>query len=218
MISLSLEIGRQRSDGQYLQSCGSMCLLSIGHPHAILQCTSRLKRNLVPVMKLKPYRQVCILSGWPWGQFLPVRYLRLLGGTRSMCDYPWCRMTRANPWQVLSRCLHVIWLLGAALAPNFAGQLAFRFLAGICGSILLAIHAASTADLFGPVHRTLAWPIIALASFVSRKCALRSRSLITYLYRSGERLCRLLLEAGSTKLAFNGAGRNGSLSSYLAPR
>lgn len=58
------------------------------------------------------------------------------------------------------------WLVGAALSPNFGAQCVFRLFAGISGSILLAIHAASTADLYGPVHRTLAWPIIALASFL----------------------------------------------------
>jgi len=59
----------------------------------------------------------------------------------------------------------VVWLVGVALAPNFAGQIIMRFLAGLSGSVLLAVHAASTADLFGPVYRTLFWPIIALASF-----------------------------------------------------
>ncbi|CAK3847358.1 efflux pump kojT [Lecanosticta acicola] len=70
-----------------------------------------------------------------------------------------------NPVYVVSRCFHVFWLVGAALAPNFGAQCIFRFLAGLSGSILLAIHAASTADIYGPVYRTLAWPIIAIASF-----------------------------------------------------
>lgn len=56
-------------------------------------------------------------------------------------------------------------MLGAALAPNFGGQCVFRFLAGLGGSIILAIHAASVADLFSVVERTVAWPAIALASF-----------------------------------------------------
>lgn len=70
-----------------------------------------------------------------------------------------------NPIYVVSRILHVLWLIGAALAPNFGAQCVFRLFAGLSGSILLAIHAASIADIFGPVYRTLAWPIIALASF-----------------------------------------------------
>lgn len=70
-----------------------------------------------------------------------------------------------NPVYVVSRCFHVVWLIGVALSPNFGAQCVFRLFAGISGSILLAIHAASTADIYGPVHRTLAWPVIALASF-----------------------------------------------------
>lgn len=70
-----------------------------------------------------------------------------------------------NPVYVISRCFHVIWLIGAALARNYTSQIVLRFLAGLSGSILLAIHAASTADLFGPVHRTVFWPVIALTSF-----------------------------------------------------
>ena len=69
------------------------------------------------------------------------------------------------PVYVYSRILHFAWLIGAALAPNFGAQCVFRLFAGLSGSILLAIHAASVADIFGPVYRTVAWPIIALASF-----------------------------------------------------
>lgn len=35
------------------------------------------------------------------------------------------------------------------------------------GSIILAIHAASIADLYDPVDRSLAWPTVAMASFGS---------------------------------------------------
>lgn len=69
-----------------------------------------------------------------------------------------------NPIYIGSRCFQLFWLLGAALAPNFAAQLVFRFLAGLGGSIILAIHAASVADIFSLPERTIFWPIIALAS------------------------------------------------------
>ena len=46
-----------------------------------------------------------------------------------------------------------------------SAQCVFRLFSGLSGSVLLAIHAASIADIFGPVHRTVAWPAIALASF-----------------------------------------------------
>lgn len=70
-----------------------------------------------------------------------------------------------NPIYVFSRCLHVAWMVGVALAPNFGAQCVFRLFAGLSGSILLSIHAASIADIFGPVQRTVAWPVIAMATF-----------------------------------------------------
>lgn len=83
----------------------------------------------------------------------------------SLFAGPTSETTGRLPVYVVSRCLHVCWLIGVALSPNFTAQAIFRSFAGLSGSILLAIHAASTADLFGPVYRTYAWPVIALASF-----------------------------------------------------
>jgi hypothetical protein len=70
-----------------------------------------------------------------------------------------------SPLYVASRFLHLIWLIGVAVAPNFGAQCAFRFLAGLAASQLVAVQGASIADLFGPVHRTLVWPVCAMASF-----------------------------------------------------
>lgn len=83
----------------------------------------------------------------------------------SLLAGPIAETVGRNPVYVVSRCFHVVWLIGAALAPNFGAQCVFRLFAGFSGSILLAIHAASIADIYGPVYRTLAWPLIALASF-----------------------------------------------------
>nr|POE46902.1 putative efflux pump kojt [Quercus suber] len=83
----------------------------------------------------------------------------------SLLAGPIAETVGRNPVYVVSRCFHVVWLVGAALAPNFGAQCVFRLFAGFSGSILLAIHAASIADIYGPVYRTIAWPIIALASF-----------------------------------------------------
>ncbi|KAL1301898.1 hypothetical protein AAFC00_006077 [Neodothiora populina] len=71
----------------------------------------------------------------------------------------------SNPIYIGSRFFQLCWLIGVALSPNFGAKCVFRFLAGIGGSILLAIHAASVADLFSIVERTVAWPVIVLASF-----------------------------------------------------
>lgn len=71
-----------------------------------------------------------------------------------------------NPIYIVSRIFHLCFILGSALAPNLGAQLAFRFLAGLGASIILAIHAASLADVFGPHERSLAGPFVALGSFL----------------------------------------------------
>lgn len=65
-----------------------------------------------------------------------------------------------NPIYVVSRIINVAFLAGCAFSPNAGAYWAFRFLAGVGGSTLLCIHGASTADLFNPVERGWAWPII----------------------------------------------------------
>ena len=76
-----------------------------------------------------------------------------------------------NPIYVGSRIWNVIWLAVVAPAPNFATYCVARFLAGTGGSIIMASHAASIADLYDPIDRTLAWPIVAMASFSSTMLA-----------------------------------------------
>lgn len=71
-----------------------------------------------------------------------------------------------NPIYIGSRVLHLGFLLGTALAGNLATQLACRLLAGLGASIILAIHGASIADIFGPEGRSLAFPLVALSSFI----------------------------------------------------
>lgn len=47
------------------------------------------------------------------------------------------------------------------------------------GSIILAIHAASVADLFNIVERTVAWPVIALASFYGKSLLALAKHTLT---------------------------------------
>lgn len=70
-----------------------------------------------------------------------------------------------NPLYIISRFLHLAWLVGVALSPNFGSQCAFRFLAGLAASQFSSVHGASMADIYGPVDRALWWPFLALASF-----------------------------------------------------
>jgi MFS transporter, DHA1 family, multidrug resistance protein len=71
-----------------------------------------------------------------------------------------------NPFYLGSRVLHLTFIHGSALAPNLTTQLVCRFLAGLGASIILAIHGASIADIFGPEGRSLTFPPVALSSFL----------------------------------------------------
>ncbi|KHJ32287.1 putative mfs dha1 multidrug resistance protein [Erysiphe necator] len=71
-----------------------------------------------------------------------------------------------NPVYIGGRLIHLIFILGTALAQNISTQLICRFFAGIGASTILAIHGASIADLFGQEGRSLAWPFVALWSFL----------------------------------------------------
>ncbi|POS87784.1 hypothetical protein EPUL_001691, partial [Erysiphe pulchra] len=71
-----------------------------------------------------------------------------------------------NPVYIVGRIFHLIFILGTALAQNIMTQLFCRFFAGVGASTILAIHGASIADLFGQEGRSLAWPFVALWSFL----------------------------------------------------
>lgn len=71
-----------------------------------------------------------------------------------------------NPVYIGGRIVHLVFILGTALAQNITTQLFCRFFAGIGASTILAIHGASIADLFGQEGRSLAWPLVALWSFL----------------------------------------------------
>jgi len=70
-----------------------------------------------------------------------------------------------SPIYIFSRCIHLAFILGPALAPNVGAQLACRSLAGLGASIILAIRAASMADVSAAHGRSLAWPFVVAGSF-----------------------------------------------------
>lgn len=57
------------------------------------------------------------------------------------------------------------WTLGAALAPTFAAQLIFRFLAGFSASTPLTVAGGSIGDLWNPLEKTFAFPLFAVPAF-----------------------------------------------------
>lgn len=59
----------------------------------------------------------------------------------------------------------MIFIMGAALAPNIGALLVFRFLAGIFGCPPLTCAGGTIADLWNPLEKTIYFPIYAVLSF-----------------------------------------------------
>lgn len=59
--------------------------------------------------------------------------------------------------------LYLIWVMATALAPNFAAQIIFRFLAGFFAAASMSIYGGSLADMFDVDDRALVWPVFALS-------------------------------------------------------
>jgi DHA1 family multidrug resistance protein-like MFS transporter len=72
-----------------------------------------------------------------------------------------------SPVYLVPSFLYLCFTLGDALAPNFAAQLVFRFLAGICSSSTLSIYGGSLADMWDNEERNNVWPVFALSPLLS---------------------------------------------------
>ncbi|KAK5116215.1 hypothetical protein LTR62_008541 [Meristemomyces frigidus] len=68
-----------------------------------------------------------------------------------------------NPVYLGSTVLLLVFTLGAALAPNFGAQVAFRFLSGVASSPTLSVYGGTLADLFSDEERKAIWPVFATA-------------------------------------------------------
>jgi DHA1 family multidrug resistance protein-like MFS transporter len=68
-----------------------------------------------------------------------------------------------NPMYLASTALMMAFTLGAALAPNYGAQLAFRFLSGIASSPSLSIYGGTLADLFDDKARRAVWPVFSIS-------------------------------------------------------
>lgn len=71
-----------------------------------------------------------------------------------------------NPIYIYGRLLHLFFIIGTALVQNVTTQIICRLLAGLGASTVLSIHGASVADVFGQEGRSLAWPYVAIWSFL----------------------------------------------------
>lgn len=72
-----------------------------------------------------------------------------------------------NPVYLVPSLLYLCFTLGDALVPNFGGQIAFRFLAGLSASSTLSIYGGSLADMYSPEERNKLWPWFALSPLLS---------------------------------------------------
>lgn len=72
-----------------------------------------------------------------------------------------------SPVYLVPTLLYLCFLLGDALAPNFAAQSVFRFLSGVSASSTLSIYGGSLADLYKNEDRDRIWPVFALSPLLS---------------------------------------------------
>ncbi|KAK9236371.1 major facilitator superfamily domain-containing protein [Lipomyces kononenkoae] len=78
---------------------------------------------------------------------------------------PFSETLGRNMVYIATLALFSIFIMGSALAPNFAAQLVFRFLAGFFGSTPLVCAGGSIADMWDPLEKTYGFPIFAVAGF-----------------------------------------------------
>ncbi|PIG89437.1 hypothetical protein AARAC_009871 [Aspergillus arachidicola] len=83
----------------------------------------------------------------------------------SLVSGPFSEILGRNIVYVTTMLLYLIFIMAAALAPNLASHLIFRFLAGIFGSTPLTCSGGTVADLWNPVQKSYAFLIFAIPGF-----------------------------------------------------
>ncbi|KAL2670526.1 hypothetical protein Neosp_014314 [[Neocosmospora] mangrovei] len=86
--------------------------------------------------------------------------LYLIGiGVGSLFAGPFSETFGRNAVYIGSMLIFAIWIMAAGLSPNIGAQLAFRFLAGCCGSTPIVCCGGSVADLWNSLEKTWSFPI-----------------------------------------------------------
>ncbi|KAL6354967.1 hypothetical protein LRP88_12325 [Fusarium phalaenopsidis] len=80
-------------------------------------------------------------------------------GVGSLFAGPFSETFGRNAVYIGSMLIFAIWIMGAGLSPNIGAQLAFRFLAGCCGSTPIVCCGGSVADLWNSLEKTWSFPI-----------------------------------------------------------
>lgn len=86
-----------------------------------------------------------------------------LFGIGSGCLFvgPLSQTLGRNPVYLGFTLVYLFFLLGTALARNYATHIVCRYVAGLASSAVLGINGASVGDMFRPVERALWFPVIA---------------------------------------------------------
>ena len=72
-----------------------------------------------------------------------------------------------NPVYIGSMFCFMIFNMAAALSPDIAAQIVFRFFVGVFAAPPLVCGGGTISDLFSPLERTWAFPLYAIIGFVS---------------------------------------------------
>lgn len=82
-------------------------------------------------------------------------------GSGSLFAGPVSESIGRNPTYLGSTFIYLLFLLGSARTPTFAGQVTCRYFVGLFSSATLSINGSSVGDQFRPVKRTFVFPVIA---------------------------------------------------------
>jgi len=82
-------------------------------------------------------------------------------GSGALIAGPVSETVGRNPTYLVSTFCFLFFVLGSAMAPNFAAQVICRYLVGLASSATLSINGGSVRDQFRPVKRSWVFPLIA---------------------------------------------------------
>ncbi|KAJ5561847.1 hypothetical protein N7535_003690 [Penicillium sp. DV-2018c] len=85
-------------------------------------------------------------------------------GSGSLFAGPLSETIGRNPTYLVSTFIYLLFILGSALTPTFAGQVICRYFVGLFASPTLSINGSSVGDQFRPVKRAFVFPMIAWAN------------------------------------------------------
>ncbi|KAI0475626.1 major facilitator superfamily transporter [Xylariaceae sp. FL0804] len=86
-------------------------------------------------------------------------------GIGSLVAGPFSETFGRNYVYMASMVIYMLWIMACGLAPNFAAQVVFRFLAGCAASTPLVCSGGSISDLYDGLAKTWGFPIYAISAF-----------------------------------------------------